>query len=687
MSTSDFLLEIFSEEIPAQLQVHACDDAKATMLTLLCDLDVTAEDIYTTCSSRRLCIFVRGLPIETTSQQVEKRGPRVNAPEAALLGFLKNNHLERSDLIEREGYYYAQLAHPGRPFVDLIPTLVENFTKRMPWPKTMRWALPISGQRSWPWIRPVRSVLCLWGNQTVAFDLQGWGLSTSNCTRGHRFLSKELLKVHSFDQYKDLLKENFVILDHTERRQKLEQAVQDKLVPLHLTLQPDEALWREVIGLVDWPFAIIGNIDPEFMTLPDVVLSTSMRVHQKYFSTRDADGKLAPYFVALSNVPDTPDQTIKKGFEKVLRARLSDAAFFYKEDLKHPLEDNLPRLDTIVFHEKLGSLGQKIERLAKISPDLERCAHLCKLDLVSHMVGEFDELQGIMGAHYALKQGECEEVSKAIVEHYKPAGANDDLPKTGKGTKLAVIDRLDSLIGFLGVGIIPTGSKDPFALRRAALGILRITLQQPPLDLEPLVTADREAYTQQGFRLAPEVSERLAKFLYERLAAYWKDQCGFRYDIVQSVLTFGLAQPQQLNFPDLEKRVKAVQAVLNDADNADFMALFIRLKGLIKELSTTHIDEALFEDVSEANLWKSVQFASDQLGTLLQEQEYVAAMMALKQLKPQLDVLLDRVQIYVNDAAIQRNRLSLLSTLLELFHRIAFFGEIQVETPQLVSES
>ena len=672
--------EILSEEIPAQALLEACNAATSTAKTLLDEMEVSYQAVKAESASRRLSVLVEGVATESATQHIERRGPRVDAPEAALQGFLKSCQLDRKDLVERNGYLYAFLVQPGRPFIDQIPSFIERWAQRMPWPKTMYWALPGTSAKTAPWIRPVRSVLCLWGGQEVVFDLPGWGLTTGATTKGHRFLSKDSLTVRSYEHYCETLKENCVVVNNDERRRRLEQACQEALSSLHLTLQPDENLWREVTGLVDWPFVIVGRIEPQFMNLPEAVLITAMRVHQKYFSTRDEQGKLAPFFVAFSNVPDPSDHSIQKGFEKVLRARLSDAAFFYAEDLKHPIRSLRPKLDSIVFHDKLGSLGQKVERLAHIVPDLATCAELCKLDLVSHMVGEFDELQGKMGAHYALKQGEDPTVALAIEEHYKPSGAQDDIPSSPLGAQLAVLDRLDTLVGFLGIGLAPTGSKDPFALRRSALGILRIALKGVSLDLEKVLHDNQKAYSEQGVALTPDVDKKVVSFLYDRLSAYWKDQ-GFRYDIIQSVLSYGETSSQRLDFQDLERRVRILQDYLTDPLRAGFMAQFTRLSGLVKTVEDGDVSPELFTDASEQTFWQALEKVTPRFLTALQNNSYREAMDGLATLKEPFDAMLGQVHIHTDDAAISQNREALLTSLLKLYSQIADFSKIQVEVP------
>lgn len=675
-----FLFEIFSEEIPAKMQAHALKAASEIMEALLNGIE--HGTVTATCAPRRLCVTVDAVAVETAPVTIEKRGPRVTAPEAALQGFLRVNNVRREELTEQNGYFYAISNTPGRPFLESIPNIVRSFTRLMPWPKSMRWAHPKTGRPTAPWVRPVHAVVCLWGEEPVVFDLEDWGLTTGNVTYGHRFLSNVPLTVTSSSQHAAVLKEHFVIADYADRQAAIIQAIDTALAQKGLTVKPDPELLDEVTGLIDQPFIVVGEIESRFMALPPEVLSTSMRVHQKYFATmpKDVTGSsaLAPFFVAVSNQPATDAQ--KKGFEKVLRARLSDALFFYEEDLKTPLDSRAPQLDHIIFHAKLGTLAHKVDRLTtlvKETPTLERAARLCKVDLVSHMVGEFDELQGIMGAHYALKQGECPEVALAIEDHYRPIGQGGALPSIG--AKLAIADRLDSLVGFLGVGIRPTGSKDPFALRRAALGILRIILEGAAgndVSLATLIETDRTAYEAQGIVLCSGVAADVTQFLYERLAVYAREQKGVRYDVVQAVLSFGRQQADALDVRDLMQRMAAWQP-LSEAETSDLRALFIRLKGILAgERVTVAVQEFLFQDSCEKALYQTLQAAEAKISTALAQKNYTAALKALSGLKKPTDAALEAVHVRTSEVVVTQNRLALLTREMDLFDQIADFGPI-----------
>lgn len=679
--TKTFFFEIFSEEIPAKMQKTALHLARETIVNIFQDFCVIHGAVYVSCASRRLCICIAHVEEESASLTIEKRGPKRGAPEQAIQGFLRGNNLKKEDLVEKNGYFYAYSTQIGQPFIQKIPKIIQHFIKLMPWPKSLCWTHPQTGKRTLPWIRPVHSVVCLWDKEPISFDIEEWGIKTGNTTYGHHFLSNKPLKIESFKEYIDLLKKNFVIVDYHERQEALLDACQKKIDIYNVSLKQDLELLDEVTGLIDYPFVVVGHIEDCFMSLPDAVLSTSMRVHQKYFSTLKVDGSLAPYFVALSNCPVSEENSIlQRGFEKVLRARLSDAMFFYQEDLKIPLETNASKLDHIVFHEKLGTLGQKIERLVQLAPDIERAIRLCKLDLVSHMVGEFAELQGFMGAHYALKQGESLETSKAISDHYKPISQNDTLPTTENGAKLAIIDRLDSLVGFLGIDIKPTGSKDPFALRRAALGIIRISSECYQFDLMTIMHNTLLNYQKQGINLNPQTLENVTKFIHERLAVYLKDQKKIRYDIIQSVLSYSHKHKNFLNIKDLFIRATILQKYLNSSENKNFMTLFTRIRGLLQdEKSFVDIQESLFEDAIEKKVYKALKDVEICVHNSLDSKNYEGAAMHIASLKDIFERMFDTIQVHTDRKAVRTNRLSLLTRVQDLFEKIADFEKIQEE--------
>ncbi|MDR2464125.1 MAG: glycine--tRNA ligase subunit beta [Holosporales bacterium] len=671
-----FFFEILSEEIPAKMQKSAINKSKEVIGRILKDIDIHHEEIYASCTTRRLCICVTGVDEEHEKYVSEKRGPRIDAPRSAIDGFLRSNNLTNADLIEDGGYFCVRIEHKKQQFIDQIPDIVSSFVRAMSWPKSMYWYNHQTHTRSWLWVRPVRSVLCLWDSEPVVFNIDGWGITTGNVTyhKGKPFI------ITSFSQYKNVLKDNFVIVDYNERQQAILDACETEIKGKGVSIKYDASLLDEMTGLVDYPFVVVGDIDKSFMHLPADVLSTLMKVHQKYFSTITHNGEIAPFFIAISNCHT--NETVRLGFEKVLRARLSDAAFFYYEDLKSPLEENIKKLDNIVFHEKLGTLGQKVNRLRKLVPEIDRAALLCKLDLVSNMVGEFDVLQGIMGAHYAAKQGETTDVVNAIAEHYK---GHNSLPCTSNGARLALADKVDTLVGFFCINIMPTGSKDPFALRRAALGIIRISLAFRHIDLNSMINLALANYSNFLVFDKEQVFKNIVTFIYERLAVYFKEQKSIQHDIIRSVLSFGEMQANKLDIFDLHERAMSIQAYFESGEN-DFMQLFDRVHGLLstmslnancKMLQNCCIRETLFQDTSEIDAYNALTNVMKFFATIRDSEKhtinYTEAIKSVATLKGVFDVMFDSVQINCEDATIRNNRLALLANLWNLYAQIANF--------------
>lgn len=523
----DLLIELFTEDIPARLHKQAITDAKNLFSKLLSEKSAEFIDVEAYVSPRRLAIYVSGLTAQTRSVTEIKRGPRIGANEKALAGFLKGNNKNANDLTEKDGYYYLTIENKGCDIIEIIPELIDGLIAEMPWPKSMHWYLEKEKQLSAFWIRPIRSVMCIYDGKPLNLYIKSVGLTTGDRTYGHRFLSNRELNIQNFDDYVRQLEDNKVMLDFNSKRTYIENELAQQAASMGLIVKSDEVLLAEVAGLVEYPFIHIGRIEEKFMSLPMEVLSTSMRVHQKYFTLMYPDSNIAPFFATITNVPCT--ETMAQGFERVLRARLSDAMFFYNEDTDVTLEAYANRLSNVVFHEKLGSVAQKLDRLMSVANSTEehRVIALCKADLVSQMVGEFPELQGIMGSIYAKVQGEDDVICDAISEHYRPSGSNDKLPSTYIGSRVSFFDKLDTLVGFLGVGIKPTGSKDPFALRRAAVSIIRIICDsehdvlEDSLDwyIDTLVTA----YADQGIALNQSIKCDVMAFLKDRLAVYISD--------------------------------------------------------------------------------------------------------------------------------------------------------------------
>lgn len=673
--TKDLFFDIYSEEIPAGMQRHAGGWAERTIASILEERAITHRDISVCVSPQHLAVSVRAILEQTESFFEEKRGPRVDAKNTAIDGFVRANGADRSELVEKNGHLFLVRQVPSKAFIDLLPGILQAFLARMPWPKTMHWFDPQTGHHSAPWVRPIHSIACLFGTEPVRFALPGIVESTGDITYGHRFLSPESFALTSFEQYKAELAKRSVIVDYSERRQAIHTAAQAAAKERGLELFPANALLDEIAGLVDYPFVIVGRIDSAFMHLPPEVLVTSMRVHQKYLATVNTRGALAPYFISFSNRPEANGSTcIQNGMERVLRARLSDAAFFYKTDLSVPLEARTDRLKATIFHAQLGSMHQKTQRLAQMLPEAQRAAKLSKLDLVSDMVREFEELQGTMGAHYATQQGETPEVAKAIGEQYYPLGQEGSLPETPMGQQLAIADRVDTLVGFLGLHIRPTGSKDPFALRRAALGIIRILIDRPGGDWFAYAERAQQAYAAQGVMLAPDVLAEVRAFLAERLAFYLKDQKALRYDIVQAVLA---SKDAALQIPDIYQRALALQAFLPTAPGAAVLQLFRRVSGLLgAEEEPSSLPEKWSCAEEEAAATNALQ-CQKSLKKWMADNDYAAALQALVPLCPPMEAFFTAVQINAENPTIRAQRRALLQHCIGLFRQFADFSCIQ----------
>lgn len=589
----ELLLEFFSEEIPARLQKKAMSDAKEIFAKILKNHGAQFSEVETFISPRRLTIKVSYLSRRTKNLSEEKRGPKVSAPEKAISGFLKSNGKQKEDLIEKDGYYYLNIETKGIELVSIISDLIEEFIELMPWKKSMRWYLENEKTLSAFWIRPIRSILCIYSENFINTYIKSVGLNTCDYTYGHRFLSSEKIRVIDFEDYKTKLEKNYVILDFSKKRNYIERELVQKAAALGLCLHMDDELLDEVAGLVEYPFIHIGVIDEQFMKLPSIVLSTSMKVHQKYFTLTYPDCIIAPFFGTVTNIPGT--EIMYQGLDRVLRARLSDAAFFYKEDTEVTLEAFTQRLSNVIFHEKLGSMAQKVDRMMSIADtkDEHRAVALCKADLLTQMVGEFPELQGYMGEIYAKVQDEPQEVCVAIREHYKPLGANDSLPETKTGARVAFFDKIDTLVGFLGIGIYPTGSKDPFALRRAALSIVRLICDssEDVLAGESLswyIETLINSYSEQGIALYSETLTEVESFIIERLKVYMADKLKVDWNIVDSAINS--FDSLDFNYKDAIKKAQNLSELSKLPEYQSIKEAYKRAKGVTSDSNVELLD-------------------------------------------------------------------------------------------------
>jgi glycyl-tRNA synthetase beta chain len=526
---NELLFEILSEEIPSRFQRAAIANSRSVILKILNGQGVEFDDVKTYVSVRRLTVVVDNLSRGVDCLAEEKRGPRIDAPESAITGFLNSNGKSKSDLVEKDGYFYVTVEKKTKDIAETIQQVVSEFIESMPWPKSMRWYLLEQKRLSAPWVRPIRSILCVYNESTVNAFIESIGIETCGHTYGHRFLSPEQFAVLNFEDYYKKLESKHVIIDFDKKVSFINDELNQKSATMGLHPVMDQELLDEIAGLVEYPFVHIGAIGEEFMKLPQPVLSTSMKVNQKYFTLTYPDLTIAPFFGTVTNIPCT--QVICDGLERVLRARLSDAVFFYKEDTDVTLEAFAQRLSNVVFHEKLGSLAQKVDRMMSVAntKDEHRAIALCKADLLTQMVGEFPELQGVIGEIYAKVQDEDGNVAVAIREHYRPLGSNDQLPETRIGSRISFFDKLDTLVGFIGVGILPSGSKDPFALRRAALSIIRLLCDSEHDILEGetmswYIDTLVSSYSEQGLALDRDTTRSVQEFVIERLKWYMSDR-------------------------------------------------------------------------------------------------------------------------------------------------------------------
>ncbi|NKB21669.1 MAG: glycine--tRNA ligase subunit beta [Alphaproteobacteria bacterium] len=684
------LLELFCEEIPARMQKRAADDLKMLISDGLKEASLSFEDAHGYVTPRRLAIVVDGIPEAQPDVSEERRGPRVDAPEKAIEGFLKGNGVTLDQCEKRDtgkgDFWFAVIDRKGRPSTKVLQTLLPEAIHKLSWQKSMRW-----GESSFRWVRPLQRVMCVLDGELLPLEIAD-GIPCGNVTTGHRFMGPEEFEVGFFDDYEKMLQHKKVILKVATRRNLIEENAIELAEADGFSLKHDPGLLAEVSGLVEWPVPLLGSIDAEFMALPDEVLTTSMRSHQKYFSVVAEDGKLAPRFVVVSNMEAADGgAAIVAGNERVLRARLADAKFFWDQDRKDKLETRVPSLSQMMFHEKLGTLEQKVARIEALAVELapivgadpeqaRPAAHLCKADLMSGMVGEFASLQGVMGRYYALDEGEDPAIAQAIAEHYSPAGPDDMCPSAPVSIAVSLADKMDTLVGFFGIDEKPTGSRDPYGLRRAALGIIRMILENG-IRL-PLLTAFRRAFEQYGTALpvASNVnSESLMEFFADRLKVHLRSS-GVRHDLIAAVFALG----DEDDLVRLVSRVEALTRFLETDDGANLLAAHKRASNIVsieekKDNANFNgtVDPALLTDANESALFESMTTVVAKIQPLLAEEQYDDAMAVLAGLRNPLDNFFDEVTVNADDPEIRQNRLLLLSKIGEAMGEIAEFSQIE----------
>ncbi|WP_298901148.1 glycine--tRNA ligase subunit beta [uncultured Devosia sp.] len=670
----ELLVELFSEEIPARMQRKAAEDLKKAVTNALVDAGLVYEGAKAFVTPRRLALTVTGLPARSPDTHEERKGPRVGSPQQAIDGFLKAAGLGSIDEAKIEAdpkkgeFYVAHIDKKGAEATDILATLLPKVITGFDWPKSMQW-----GNGGLTWVRPLRAITATFGtdnDEPVVIPFKSNTVASGQTTFGHRFLAPEAIRVKRFDDYVQALEKAKVVLD-IDRRKEIIKADADNLAFAQgLSVIHDEGLLEEVAGLVEWPVVMMGSFDPAFLEVPEEVIIATIRANQKCFCLRDSAGKLAPFFIITSNqIAADGGKTIVAGNERVIRARLSDARFFYQTDLSLPLEHGLPKLEESVFHAKLGTQFQRVERLVKLSgeialkvganPELaKRAAMLAKADLTTGMVGEFPELQGIMGRYYALAQGEPLAIANAIADHYKPLGPTDLVPGEPVAIAVALADKLDTLKGFWSIDEKPTGSRDPFALRRAALGVIRIV-------------------TDNNLRFPLEVEPDLLSFFHDRLKVTLRD-AGARHDLVDAVI--GKDSNDML---EITERVEALSKLLGSEDGRNLLAGYKRAANILSaeekkdgKSFAAPVDPALLSLSEEATLAEAIASVDTAVAAKVAANDSQGAITALATLRQPVDKFFEAVLVNDPDVAIRANRLSLLTKLRDTMRLVADFSKV-----------
>ena len=666
----ELLLELFSEEIPARMQAKAAEDLKAMITNGLVDAGLVYEGAQAHATPRRLVLSVEGLNARAADTLEERKGPRTDAPKLAIDGFLKSTGLSFEELTvqdDKKGkFYIGIIKKPGQLATEVVSELVPDVVRKFPWPKSMRWG---SGQLRW--VRQLLSIICTFDGEVVPFEIEG--IASGSTTRGHRFLSTKAIEVRRFEDYAQKLHKAHVIVDASARAETIRAEAKNLAFAQGLAMIEDEGLLREVAGLVEWPVLLMGEFDKSFLNVPPEVIVTTIKNNQKCFALRDKSDKLSNRYLLVSNMlASDGGKTIVAGNNKVIAARLSDAKFFWDQDRKTNLEELLPKLDSITFHAKLGSQGERVKRvevlageIAKtIGADVEKtklAARLAKADLVTGMVGEFPELQGLMGHYYALDQGQDVHVAEAIRDHYKPQGPSDTIPVSKIGQAVALADKLDTLVGFWAIDEKPTGSKDPYALRRAALGVIRIILDK-------------------SLRLPMNRSgDDLLAFFADRLKVYLKDQ-GARHDLIDAVFSLG----GQDDLLMIVRRVEALSKFLEIDDGKNLLSGVKRASNILKieekkdgvSFSGAPNDKILVKGEEKA-LFTAVNQAEALARKAVAAEDFEAAMKAIAKLRGPVDAFFEHVIVNDPDHNYRENRLKLLNRIRAATLTVADFSKIE----------
>ncbi len=730
----DLLLEFFSEEIPARMQARAAEDLKKLVTDRLVAAGLVYEGAKAFATPRRLALSVVGVPARQPDQKEEKKGPRVGAPEAAIAGFLKSAGLTSLDQAQKQQdkkggeFYVAVIEKVGRNAIEVIAEFVPEIVRNFPWPKSMRWGDASAKPGSLNWVRPLHSIVATFGPETedpevVRFSVDG--IAAGRTTYGHRFLAPEAIEVRRQEDWMAKLERAKVVVDAARRQDIILTEARNLAFAQGLELVEDPGLLAEVAGLVEWPVVLMGSFDEDFLKIPDEVIRTTIRNNQKCFVLRDPQtSKLVNKFILVANTEAADGgKAIVAGNERVIRARLSDAKFFYETDLKTRLEDRLPKFGHIVFHEKLGTQAERIARIERLAVELaplvkadvekvRRAARLCKADLLTEVVGEFPELQGLMGRYYAQAQGEDEAVAHAIEDHYKPKGPDDLVPADPVSIAVALADKIDTLVGFWAIDEKPTGSKDPYALRRSALGVIRIILENnlrikitqalsSSINLMAPENGEGERWIwgyDPNSKLSQKFKERgvvespqtqikdplqltsdVVSFFADRLKVQLREQ-GARHDLVDAV--FALEGQDDLLL--VVRRVEALGKFLDTEDGKNLLAGYKRATNIIRieekkdkrEYVGAH-DATLLQQPEEKGLATAIEVAQRDATAAVAREDFATAMSAMAKLRPMVDAFFDKVTVNVEDKALRENRLRLLNEIREATRAVADFSRIE----------
>ncbi|KJC43819.1 glycine--tRNA ligase subunit beta [Bradyrhizobium sp. LTSP857] len=701
----ELLLELFSEEIPARMQAKAAEDLRRMVTDKLVAEGLVYEGAKAFATPRRLALTVHGIPARQPDLKTERRGPKIGAADAAVQGFLKATGLQSLDeaKIQRDpkgDFYIALIEKPGRDAIEVLAEILPVIIRTFPWPKSMRWGARSGKPGSLNWVRPLHAITATFGIETEEPDVVKFaidGIETGQATYGHRFMAPAPINVRRFEDYEAKLKAAKVILDPQARKDIILADAKELAFAQGLELVEDQVLLDEVSGLVEWPVVMMGSFEQEYLAIPDEVIRATIRNNQKCFVVRDSKtGKLTNKFVLTANI-EAPDggKTIVAGNERVIRPRLSDAKFFYETDLKTKLQDRLPKFEQIVFHEKLGTQAERIQRIERLAAEIAplvgadvaktaRAAHLAKADLLTEVVGEFPEVQGLMGKYYALAQGEDASVAAACEEHYKPQGPADRVPTDPVSVAVALADKIDTLVGFWAIDEKPTGSKDPYALRRAALGVIRLIAENTlRLSLMKVAASAIAGLLETGTKHAlidtNKLPSVLLAFFADRLKVQLREQ-GARHDLVDAVFALG----GQDDLLMIVRRVEALGKFLETDDGKNLLAGIKRASNILgieekkdKRTFDGAPDAALYGLSEEKALAKAIGEVTTEASAAVAKEDFAAAMSAMAKLRPPVDAFFEKVRVNDDDPKVRENRLKLLNEIRSATRAVADFSKIQ----------